>query len=55
MSHKGGIGVGGERRRAGGTNLCRCPKCGYTTTHERGKPCSSIKCPRCGTPLAGAW
>jgi len=39
-----------------GTNICRCPKCKYEMPHtDRGKPCSTIKCPECGTLMEGAW
>ena len=31
---------------------CVCPKCGYKQKHERGVPCSTIKCPKCKTNLA---
>lgn len=55
MSHKGGIGLGGRRRRAGGVDECVCPNCGYKVKHVRGKPCAQIKCPKCGTPMAGGW
>ncbi len=30
---------------------CFCPACGAETPHERGTPCSSSRCPRCGGPL----
>ncbi len=30
---------------------CVCPQCGYQVSHERGVPCSSIKCPNCGVNL----
>jgi hypothetical protein len=31
--------------------MCVCLKCGYKTPHERGVPCSSLKCPNCKTNL----
>ena len=55
MSHRGGLGLGRPRRRIGGTSFCVCPNCGYKTKHKRGVPCSSIKCPKCGSPMAGYW
>ena len=30
---------------------CVCPKCGYSVSHERGLPCSTLKCPRCSVNL----
>jgi len=36
-----------------GSRFCICPKCGFKTEHERGLPCSSIKCPRCGVFMHG--
>jgi len=28
--------------------VCRCEKCGYQRDHQRGVPCSTIQCPKCG-------
>jgi cation diffusion facilitator family transporter len=33
----------------GGT--CICEKCGYIAEHVRGVPCSTIKCPKCKSPM----
>jgi len=55
MGHRGGLGMGRPKRRLGGTDYCVCQNCGYRTRHIRGKPCINMKCPRCGTPLAGSW
>ena len=30
---------------------CVCPKCGYVISHQRGIPCSNIKCPHCEVNL----
>jgi hypothetical protein len=51
-----GIGRGGQRqgmRGAGGTSVCRCPKCGHSEPHVRGTPCTKKKCPKCGVALRG--
>jgi len=42
-------------KRLGGTGECKCPKCGYTEPHTRGIPCTNKTCPKCGTPLTGAY
>jgi len=34
-----------EAKGPGG--YCVCPKCGYRIEHQRGVPCSTLKCPRC--------
>ena len=39
-----GLGMG-----AGGT--CYCPACKTKVKHQRGVPCTSEKCPRCGLPM----
>lgn len=31
----------------GPIGYCICPTCGYKIKHERGFPCSTIKCPKC--------
>lgn len=38
----GGYGTGGN---------CICAKCGTTVPHQRGNPCTNLRCPKCGTPL----
>ncbi len=40
-----------EAEGKGPGGMCACPKCGYQIPHERGVPCSSLKCPDCGTDL----
>jgi predicted DNA-binding protein (UPF0251 family) len=48
-----GVGRGKGRGRMGGNfaaqeGVCKCPSCGYETTHVRGQPCNTRKCPKCG-------
>jgi hypothetical protein len=45
----GGGRMGGQGAGQGGE--CFCPQCGYHVSHERGKPCSDMTCPNCGTRL----
>lgn len=41
---RGGIG-------AGPVGYCICPKCGEKVSHTAGTPCTSLKCPKCGSTL----
>ena len=50
---KKALGQRTGREGTGGTDTCKCPKCGYETTHRRGVPCNKIKCPKCGTKMTG--
>lgn len=44
----------GDEELEFGSKVCVCPKCGITVPHkERGKPCSTRKCPECGTVMKG--
>jgi len=36
-----------EARGGGPGGYCVCQKCGYKISHERGVPCSTLKCPKC--------
>jgi len=36
-----------EAQGKGPEGYCVCSKCGYKQKHERGVPCSTIKCPKC--------
>lgn len=56
-----GTGVRQGRGRAnggkslGGSSECTCPKCGYKEPHNRGIPCTERTCPKCETPMKGAF
>jgi len=47
-----GQGRMGGPQAAGPGGKCVCPKCGATTEHETGTPCTDIKCPKCGAEMA---
>ena len=59
MKGMAGAGAGTKARdtRGGamsyGSRYCICPNCGYKAGHERGLPCSSVKCPKCGALMRG--
>jgi predicted DNA-binding protein (UPF0251 family) len=57
LDGRGSSGRSGRRRGRvfGGSMECVCPECGKKTPHERGVPCFSIKCPKCGSPMAGVF
>lgn len=40
-----------EAKGKGPGGFCICPNCGYKIKHQPGTPCSSLKCPKCGTNL----
>jgi len=46
-----GRGRMGGLRAAGPAGACVCPECGYRKKHQRAMPCTSIKCPKCKTPM----
>lgn len=35
----------------GPSGYCVCPQCGYKIPHQRGMPCSDLKCPHCDIKL----
>ncbi len=51
---KGQGRMGGNRPGSGPGGEGVCPQCGAQVPHERGVPCSSVKCPQCGTALVKA-
>ena len=40
-----------EAQGKGPEGYCVCPKCKYRIKHKRGIPCSTIKCPKCGSQM----
>jgi len=40
-----------EAKGKGLGGYCVCPKCKYRIKHERGVPCATIKCPKCGSTM----
>ena len=44
-------GMGGSSFGAGAGGYCICPNCKNKIAHQRGNPCYSIKCPKCGTQM----
>lgn len=48
-------GQGGGRRggpfAAGPEGFCSCPGCGFRQAHERGIPCTQVRCPKCGANM----
>ena len=48
----GGRGkMAGDRAGAGPAGQCACPSCGATAVHQRGTPCNSLNCPKCGARM----
>jgi len=53
-----GLGRGGRGRQPGGYGLgpsgfcvCTNPKCKHRVVHQRGVPCYTLKCEKCGSPM----
>lgn len=44
----------GNRPGSGPGGYCVCPNCNYKTSHTRGVPCNTIKCPQCSTMMIKA-
>ena len=61
-AESGGSGTGPVRKGPGGLKwdkaaggpggFCVCPKCGSKVQHERGIPCSQVRCPACHSSMA---
>ena len=48
----GGQGrMGGTKAGAGPGGYCICPNCGHKASHQRGRPCYEISCPKCGAKM----
>lgn len=47
-------GRGFGRGAGGPPSECLCPNCGNKEPHQRGVPCYSRKCPKCGSPMTRA-
>ncbi len=50
----GGRGGGGGRMGGfggGPGGECVCTKCRHRAPHQRGVPCTSQQCPKCGAPM----
>ena len=53
MTEDRDAGTDGEELEFG-SKVCVCPKCGVTVPHrERGRPCSTRRCPKCGSAMKG--
>ena len=56
MPGKNGTGPSGQGKGFGGNNPgpggnCICPDCGERVPHQRGIPCSTVNCPKCGANM----
>ncbi len=48
-------GIGRGFSPQGATMECVCPNCNTKAPHTRGVPCFTIKCPKCGSQMAGTF
>ncbi len=48
---KGSGNLSLEKWAAGPGGFCVCPKCGSRKQHERGIPCSQLRCPECNCSM----
>jgi cation diffusion facilitator family transporter len=46
-----GHSIDWQRTGKGPEGFCVCEKCGYKTSHTRGTPCTTLKCPVCSINL----
>ena len=46
-----GGGALGRGMGAGTGGQCVCPACGEKAPHQRGVPCNTLNCPKCGSPM----
>lgn len=49
-----GRGRMGGPLSAGPAGNCLCPVCGHQQPHERGAPCVTLQCPKCGAAMVRA-
>jgi len=49
-----GCGQGGMGGGCGRGGECVCPACGHRLPHERGVPCVTRQCPKCGAAMTRA-
>ena len=58
LGRQSGTGLGrgrmGGPANAGQGGFCLCPKCGTKVKHRRAEPCSTVKCPQCGSTMVRA-
>ena len=48
---RAGIGAQQGTPGAGPNGFCVCPACKEQSPHQRGVPCASVKCPKCGAAM----
>lgn len=46
-----GKGLGRGSGGFGPEGFCICVKCGEKLAHQKGVPCTKIKCPKCGKTM----
>ncbi len=48
---KGAVGLPLDETAGGPGGFCVCPECGSRKQHERGIPCSQVRCPECNNSM----